>query len=242
MATHIRVHDWDAGTTEPGSSGSHLFDQNHCVVGQLGGGFAACGNDEPDWYGRLSVSWTGGGTSATRLSDWLDPFGNGALTSCETVPLPTCPQDEIFFDPNNLQAEPVGDGRYRVVDGIHWKMVFEDLEEANLAIDIIQYYGMNSMAFVGRPGTGYWFFLVNGEAPVGSYPGNEDCLSHNRQNLVIEIGADGSYYITDGTHSMFSFPSQEEAEEALQCLIQFRFDYTCYVGSPDAGMYYSRGK
>ncbi|MBD3348266.1 MAG: hypothetical protein GF400_03590, partial [Candidatus Eisenbacteria bacterium] len=55
--THIRVIDWDDGTTEPGSSGSPLFNQNHHVVGQLHGGYAACGNDESDWYGRLSVSW-----------------------------------------------------------------------------------------------------------------------------------------------------------------------------------------
>lgn len=83
-STHIRVIDWDLGTTEPGSSGSPLFNQNHRIVGQLHGGYAACGNDSSDWYGRLSVSWTGGGTSATRLSDWLDP-GNTGATSVDTL-------------------------------------------------------------------------------------------------------------------------------------------------------------
>jgi subtilisin-like proprotein convertase family protein len=76
--THLRVADWDLGTTEPGSSGSPLFDQNKRIVGQLHGGYAACGNDLADWYGRFSVSWTGGGTSATRLRDWLDPLNTGA--------------------------------------------------------------------------------------------------------------------------------------------------------------------
>lgn len=75
--THIRIADWDVGTTEPGSSGSPLFDQNQRIIGQLHGGDAACGNDLPDWYGRLALSWTGGGTAATRLSDWLDPLGTG---------------------------------------------------------------------------------------------------------------------------------------------------------------------
>jgi len=78
--THVRVLDWDDGTTEPGSSGSPLFDLDHRVIGQLHGGFAACGNDLEDWYGRLSVSWTGGGSPSTRLSDWLDPIGTGAVT------------------------------------------------------------------------------------------------------------------------------------------------------------------
>ena len=75
--THIRVTDWDLGTTEPGSSGSPLFDQNHHIVGQLHGGYAACGNDDSDWYGRFSVSWTGGGSNSTRLSNWLDPTNSG---------------------------------------------------------------------------------------------------------------------------------------------------------------------
>lgn len=79
--THLRVIDWDLGTTEPGSSGSPLFDQDHLVVGQLHGGYAACGNNESDWYGRLHLSWEGGGTPATRLSDWLDPGATGAVTA-----------------------------------------------------------------------------------------------------------------------------------------------------------------
>ncbi|GIX35227.1 MAG: lysyl endopeptidase [Lysobacteraceae bacterium] len=78
--THWRVVDWDLGTTEGGSSGSGLWDQNKRLVGQLHGGSAACGNDLSDYYGRLSVSWTGGGTSSTRLSNWLDPAGTGATT------------------------------------------------------------------------------------------------------------------------------------------------------------------
>ena len=79
-ATHLRIVDWDVGTTEPGSSGSPLFDQNHRVVGQLHGGYAACGNNSSDWYGRFFKSWTGGATNATRLSNWLDPGSTGATT------------------------------------------------------------------------------------------------------------------------------------------------------------------
>ncbi len=82
--THVRVIDWDSGTTEPGSSGSPLFNQNHHVVGQLHGGYAACGNDESDWYGRFSISWAGGGGSTSRLSNWLDP-GSTGQTSVDTL-------------------------------------------------------------------------------------------------------------------------------------------------------------
>jgi lysyl endopeptidase len=75
--SHWRVIDWDQGTTEGGSSGSGLWDQNKRLVGQLHGGSAACGNNLSDYYGRLSVSWAGGGSAATRLRDWLDPNSSG---------------------------------------------------------------------------------------------------------------------------------------------------------------------
>lgn len=78
--THWRVGNWEVGTTEGGSSGSGLWDQNKRLVGQLHGGSAACGNTLSDYYGRFSVSWTGGGTDATRLSNWLDPGNTGAVT------------------------------------------------------------------------------------------------------------------------------------------------------------------
>lgn len=77
--THWRVIDWDDGTTEGGSSGSGLWDQNGHIIGQLHGGNAACGNNLSDWYGKFAVSWATGATPATRLKDWLDPDSSGIL-------------------------------------------------------------------------------------------------------------------------------------------------------------------
>jgi len=70
------IDEWEDGVTEPGSSGSPLFDQNHRIIGQLYGGYAACSgevnNGQADWYGRFGVSWDGN-SPETRLKDWLDP-------------------------------------------------------------------------------------------------------------------------------------------------------------------------
>jgi len=87
--THIWVH-WATdppgpftvpGVTEPGSSGSPLYSQAGRYLGQLHGGPSACGatgDNLSDYYGRFSVSWTGGGTNSTRLSNWLDAGNTGA--------------------------------------------------------------------------------------------------------------------------------------------------------------------
>ncbi len=77
---HIRIADWDMGSTEGGSSGAPLFNEDKRVVGLLHGGYAACGDSRADWFGRLSEAWDGAGRSGVRLSDWLDPLATGAVT------------------------------------------------------------------------------------------------------------------------------------------------------------------
>ncbi|UCF66551.1 MAG: trypsin-like peptidase domain-containing protein [Acidobacteriota bacterium] len=95
---HWRVTEWEQGTTERGSSGSPLFDQDHRIVGQLHGGTASCTSITWDEYGKLDVSWTGGGTAATRLSDWLDPDGSGIVVQ-DGIDAATCrvPQPRLSY-------------------------------------------------------------------------------------------------------------------------------------------------
>lgn len=79
--SHWRITQWSDGTTtEGGSSGSPLYDPQGRIIGQLHGGYASCSSMTSDWYGKLGVSWTGGGTDITRLSNWLDPLSTGAVT------------------------------------------------------------------------------------------------------------------------------------------------------------------
>ena len=78
-----RIEAWERNTTtEGGSSGSGLWDENHHLVGQLHGGQANCSNSINDYYGKFSMSWTGNGSSSSssRLSDWLDPSGSGVTS------------------------------------------------------------------------------------------------------------------------------------------------------------------
>jgi lysyl endopeptidase len=88
-----RIEAWERNTTtEGGSSGSGLWDQNHRIVGQLHGGQATCANSINDYYGKFSMSWTGNGSSnaAQRLQNWLDPANTTTTLD--------------GYDPNNVPA------------------------------------------------------------------------------------------------------------------------------------------
>jgi len=102
---HWRAY-WSSGVTEPGSSGSALFDNNKRLVGQLHGGPSACGATSLyDEFGMFHLSWDGSGTSTTRLKDWLDPSNSNpafldGINSCN-VGATLAPSSGISFCPGN---------------------------------------------------------------------------------------------------------------------------------------------
>lgn len=69
------------GVTEPGSSGSGLFNGEHRLIGTLTGGLSDCDDlFGMDYYGRFDVSWNRGTDSSNSLRYWLDPAGTDAVT------------------------------------------------------------------------------------------------------------------------------------------------------------------
>jgi subtilisin-like proprotein convertase family protein len=82
-STHWSVPSWNDGTTEPGSSGSGIWHpERKRIIGFLSGGWAACGNNLSDCYGRVDVAWNGS-DSASRLRDWLDPNALASATGVD---------------------------------------------------------------------------------------------------------------------------------------------------------------
>ncbi|NOU60776.1 PKD domain-containing protein [Marinifilum caeruleilacunae] len=78
--TSWQILDWEVGTTEGGSSGSPLFDENHRIIGDLTGGDASCSNSVNDYYAKFSSSWENYPNSNEQLKFWLDPLGLGVET------------------------------------------------------------------------------------------------------------------------------------------------------------------
>ncbi len=96
------------GVTEPGSSGSPLFDANGLIVGQLTGGSASCTYlTSPDYYGKFSHSWDKIGIAdSTQLKAWLDPDNTGVLILNGIVDVPELEKEKrvhltIFPNPTN---------------------------------------------------------------------------------------------------------------------------------------------
>jgi len=92
-----KILQWDIGTTEIGSSGAPLFDNNHRVVGTLSGGDAHCGSSINDYFQKLAYIWNSYPEDSSQLKVWLDPqnsqltFRNGydpyqtAREGCDTI-------------------------------------------------------------------------------------------------------------------------------------------------------------
>ena len=70
------------GVTEPGSSGSPIFDVNHHIIGTLTGGSSDCTAPlQNDFFGKFAYHWTSNGATANkRLQNWLDPSNTGIQT------------------------------------------------------------------------------------------------------------------------------------------------------------------
>jgi hypothetical protein len=75
------IDQWELGITEPGSSGSALYNETGHLIGMLSGGVAACSgtvdNGGYDFYGRFDVAWDFGSSASSRLKEWLDPSDSG---------------------------------------------------------------------------------------------------------------------------------------------------------------------
>jgi len=88
---------WEVGSTQGGSSGGPLFNQNRRVIGTLSGGEAACGDsidydyendrviynpapNHDDFYTQFGLAWDYEEAKGNALKPWLDPTNSGAET------------------------------------------------------------------------------------------------------------------------------------------------------------------
>jgi lysyl endopeptidase len=95
--------------TEPGSSGSPLYNADQRLVGVLSGGDSFCGAGPAqldDLYGKLFHAWDGESTSATKVGEWLAPGNPSPPSFIDGRGVCTPPAT-----PTNVVATPNGDNR-----------------------------------------------------------------------------------------------------------------------------------
>lgn len=112
-----QIFDWEDGTTEGGSSGSGLWDENSRLVGQLYGGQANCSNNVNDYYGRFSVTYP-------NLTTWLGSCGDTVDGSVGLAETSTTSNINVFPNPGSgsftvgLPQTGQGQVRIRVCDAM----------------------------------------------------------------------------------------------------------------------------
>lgn len=120
-----RILNWEDGTTEGGSSGSGLWNQNGLLVGQLYGGQASCGNNINDYYGKFDVSypflaqWLG--NCGDQLGGFPSTVGVNDLSSSGLQVAPNPTQGLLFVD---LSADLRKAGQAMVYDALG-QLVYE---------------------------------------------------------------------------------------------------------------------
>jgi hypothetical protein len=156
------------------------------------------------------------------------------------VPLPT----NISEDCINVNYVTVStlnsNGKWIVVSGSSYLLNFENNEAgANLAVNIIKFYGMDKMCFVARPNPPMTYFTVNGNAPAGAFPG-EDAIGFNPANLTAQL-LSGKWIVADGSSSLLNFESnQAGANTAIAIIQKYGFTRMCFVARPNPPMMYFR--
>jgi hypothetical protein len=76
--SHWKIPSWTTGSTDNGSSGSPLFDENQLVIGALSGGNSTCAGTgvQTDYFSILGKGWETGDLT-NQLKTYLDPENKG---------------------------------------------------------------------------------------------------------------------------------------------------------------------
>jgi len=153
-------------------------------------------------------------------------------------------EDRLSLNPNNVAAVQIST-RWKVVDGSHWILDFDQKRTAaERAVAVIKHYSLSFICFVGRPSCPgehpmmYWL-NSQGKAPSGPMAG-EDAIPFNPNTIAIkQIGQ--RWKIADGNNWLLDFgPAHGNAKAAFHFIKKYGFTFICFAGRPNPPMTYFR--
>ncbi len=149
-------------------------------------------------------------------------------------------EDIINFNYQNARVASAN-GSWKVAADNMWLLDFgPNRQQAEQALQIIQHYRLNQQCFVGRPKASMQYYLTNGRAPVGPFPG-EDSIYFDNTKLRVAYVRNRWKIIELPSHAMLDFDQNEtEAWTAMRIIWKYDFSYICFVGRPNAPMVYFR--
>lgn len=152
---------------------------------------------------------------------------------------PTLQEDCLRVQPHALRVRQLSGG-WTVVDGSDLLLDFgPSRANADRAKDVIHFYGLDRICYVGRPNPPMMYFTTKSRAPAGPMPG-EDAIAFDLARIRADQLA-GDWIVTDGTSRLLDFgPSQFNALHAVAIIRNYGFTHQCFVGRPDAPMMYFR--
>lgn len=174
--TYTFTTNFQFGVVELGSFGAPLLNQDKKVIGQLIYPFADINNTTScnmtcAENGKLSQSWSGGGHSYDRLSDWLDPNNTGQTTMDSHTP-PYISGPSLLSDTCDYQVANLPSG-FSVV----WSYVKNS--------------GYNVTFQTNVPQTNYCRFI---NSPVKRVDVTITADIYNGSTLVLSVSKNASYY------------------------------------------------
>ncbi len=215
--SHWNIVAWDLGTTEGGSSGSPLYDENHRIVGDLTGGDASCSYNFNDFYAKFDMSWDYYPEANYQLKAWLDPDNTGVMVLDGYDP--NLPVDSIDVKLADIKAptgsfclnntiEPIVDVKNTGVKEINSFRVYYLLNNSS-----VQYYDWSGVLASGATttlqlpaiqavsGAGtFKAYTANPNNAVDENPANDTLISKFQADTVItDLQVQGDEYICSET-------------------------------------------
>lgn len=181
---HWHIAQWDAGTTEGGSSGAALLNGKKQVIGILSGGYADCNNPVDDYFQMVSKAWRPSSNPANQLQSSL------AINTHVTEILPYNPLNigEKYL-PAIVSASPNSDSTTATIS---WKTmqistsIFkEDFETIRTEDDIENVFIAN----------------VDMDGDLNAWQITTDTDAHSGEACITSITTTGSIFFTNNGYT-----------------------------------------
>jgi len=154
------------------------------------------------------------------------------------------PKDFEFLVPSllrpglNFDTNVVREGsRIKLTDTEYVDFIGKE-DKIEKAIQIIRHYNLNFKGTVNNNSENFLYYLADDKSPEGNFPGGEDNIPFNRSK--IEVRRIGSRWkIVEKNHWILDFgENQEDARQAFSIILQYQFNFICFVGRPNPPITY----